>query len=215
MRYADDTIILVKSEEAATRVKTSVIDFVENRMNLRINREKSEVRQPKDLNFLGHVIYEDGGLGLSRESTIRFKSKIREVTRRNRGISLKQLITELNPILRGWLNYFRMARMTRRLERLEGWLRRRIRCFRLKLCKRASGIFRFFRSRGLPEFRIWIFIGSSRSWFARAGLHAAHEAMNIDWFNEIGLYSLSANYRLFSKETAQYVPRTLGGVRGR
>jgi RNA-directed DNA polymerase len=213
VRYADDVIILVRSEKAAKRVQTSISCFIENRMLLKVNRDKSRICHPHELNFLGHIILPDGGLSISRESLFKFRAKLRFITRRNRGISLNQLITELNPVLRGWLNYFKMARMQRRLSRTEAWLRRRIRCFRLKQCKRASGIFRFLRSRGVPDYRIWPLVGSGRSWYARSYMHAAHEGMNNIWFTEIGLFSITANYSSIFKETAQY-ESTLSGVRG-
>ena len=183
-------------------------------MLLKVNRDKSRICHPHELNFLGYVILPDGGLGISRESLLKFRTKMRLITRRNRGISLDQLIAELNPILRGWLNYFKLARMRSRLARVEAWLRRRIRCFRLKQCKRASGIFRFLRSRGVPDYRIWPLVGSGKGWYGRSYMHAAHEAMNNNWFIEIGLYGLSANYCSTFKETAQY-ESTLSGVRGR
>ncbi|MEA1886313.1 MAG: group II intron reverse transcriptase/maturase [Bacteroidota bacterium] len=215
VRYADDQIILVKSEEAAKRVERSVTDYIETRMKLKVNREKSRICEPWELNFLGHNIHKDGGLGISRESLQRFKAKLRRMTRRNKGVSLEQLIQGLNPVLRGWLNYFKHARMKNALASLEAWLRRRIRCYRLKLCKRASGIIRFLRSRNLPDSRIWPLIGCGRGWYRIANIHASNEAMNLAWFYDIGLFSLSTNYSSIFKETAQYGARTLGGVRGR
>ncbi len=118
VRYADDQIIMVKSEEAAKRVHKSITDFIENRMLLKVNREKSRICRPQELNFLGYTIQIDGKLGISRESLERFKQKLRRITRRNRGVSLEQMIHGLNPVLRGWLNYFRLARMKKHLERL-------------------------------------------------------------------------------------------------
>jgi len=215
VRYADDMIILVGSEEAAMRVEGSINEFIETRMRLKVNREKSRICRPRELNFLGYSIHHDGGLGISPESKSRFKTKLKQITRRNRGISLEQLIQELNPILRGWLNYFRLARMKKHLVNLEAWLRRRIRCFRLKQCKRAIGIYRLLHSLGVSKHQAWTTAGSSRGWFRLSMSPGANEAMSIAWFNSIGLYGLSANYSLTFKETAQYVPRTLGGVRGR
>jgi group II intron reverse transcriptase/maturase len=215
VRYADDLIILVKSEEAAKRVMKSITDFIENRMLLKVNREKSRVCRPYKLNFLGYTIHYGGKLGISRESFDRFKQKLRRITRRNRGISLDQMIQGLNPVLRGWLNYFSLARMKKRLEALESWLRRRIRCFRLKQCKRAIGMARFLCSQGVPVHRSWQTAGSSKGWFRLANSPGACEAMSNSWFVKLGLFSLSTNYGLIFKETAQYVTRTLGGVRGR
>ena len=77
-------IILVKSEEAAKRVMKSITDFIENRMLLKVNREKSRICSPWELNFLGYKILKDGGLGISQESLKRFKEKLRRITRRNK-----------------------------------------------------------------------------------------------------------------------------------
>lgn len=194
VRYADDLIILVGSELAAERVMKSTTTFIENRMRLKVNEEKSRITRPDQLNFLGHSILPEGNLGLSRKSEKRFKAKLKCLTRRNRGISLEQLIREINPVLRGWLNYFRNAKMHRRLRNLEGWLRRRLRCYRLKQCKRAIGIARFLHRLGVPWNRCWTTAGSSKGWFRLSATHACHEGMNLKWFDKMGLYSLTANY---------------------
>jgi RNA-directed DNA polymerase len=214
VRYADDAIILVRSEEAANRVQKNIIDFIETRMLLKVNQEKSRICQPHELNFLGHTIHGRGKLGISQESLERFKKKLRRITQRNRGISLEQMIHGLNLVLRGWLNYFRLASMKKKLGRLVLWLRRRIRCFRIKQCKRASGIIRFFCSRGVPKWRALLVASSGKGWYRLACSPPAHEAMNLAWFDEIGLFCLYTNYCFTFKETAQYVQRTLGGVRG-
>jgi group II intron reverse transcriptase/maturase len=86
VRYADDQIILVQSEEAAKRVEMSITDYIEDRLKLKVNREKSRICRPWELNFLGHNIHPKGGLGLSRASLLKFKAKLRMITRRNRGI---------------------------------------------------------------------------------------------------------------------------------
>ncbi len=194
VRYADDLIILVGSEKAAERVMSSLRKFIENRMRLKINEEKSKIIRPYELNYLGHSILSDGRLGLSHKSEQRFKAKLKQLTKRNRGISFEQMIKELNPILRGWLNYFRNARMRRRLRDLEGWLRRRLRCHRLKQCKRAVSIARFLHKLEVPWNRSWTTAGSSKGWYRLSMTHAAHEGMNLKWFNKMGLYSLTANY---------------------
>ena len=214
VRYADDLIILVRSEEAAKRVKESITSYIEGRLRLKVNREKSRICRPIDLNFLGHRIFYDGNLGLSKASEQRFKSKIKRVTSRRRGISLEQMIKELNPLLRGWLNYFRHAKMYSRLMRLMGWIRRRIRCFRLKQCKRAIGIVRFLKRLGVVEWRAWLLALSGKGWHRKSGSPQAHEGMNNLWFAKIGLFDMASYYRSKFEETAQY-ESTLGGVRGR
>lgn len=214
VRYADDMIILVGSERAANRVMQSVTKFIEGRMRLNVNKEKSSICKPHELNFLGHSILPDGQLGLSRRSEARFRAKLKTITQRNRGISLEALVKELNPVIRGWLNYFKRARMQQRISRIESWLNRRIRCFRLKQCKRALAIAGFLHKLGVPWNRCWTTAGSSKGWYRLAASHAAHEGMNRKWMRSIGLISPQGYYSSLVKETAQYDPRTLGGVRG-
>lgn len=157
----------------------SITDFIENRMLLKVNREKSRVCRPSELNFLGYTISRGGRLDISRESFDRFKQKLRRNTRRNRGISLDQMIHGLNLVLRGWLNYFRLARMKHKLENLVAWLRHRIRCFKIKQCKRASGIIRFLCSRGVPKWRSLLVELSGKGWYRLAWSPPADEAMNL------------------------------------
>lgn len=214
VRYADDMIILLQSEAAANRVIKGITTYIEKRLKLRVNATKSRICRPYQLNFLGHSLLLDGNLGLSRESEQRLKDKIRELTRRNRGISLQQLIKELNLKLRGWLNYFQNARMLSKLIKIEGWLKRKIRCFRLKQCKRGKGITKFLAGLGVPKWRCILLAASHKKWFRKSGSPQAHEGMNNKWFQKIGLYSLVTNYRSNFKETALY-ESTQGGVRGR
>jgi len=215
VRYADDLRVFLKSEAAADRTMGSITYFIENRMKLKVNRNKSKICRNNETNFLGHGFLADGRLFLSKESETRFKQKVREITKRNRGVSLEQVIAELNRAMRGWLNYFRYAQMKGRIKALEGWIHRRIRCYRLKQCKRTIGIYRFIRKLGVPDWRSWILALSGKGWWRLAGSPAAHEAMNNQWFKVIGLFGIFENYqRLKLEETAVYVS-THGGVRGR
>ncbi|WP_245986516.1 hypothetical protein [Marinoscillum furvescens] len=103
--------------------------------------------------------------------------------------------------------------MLSRLKRLSSWIHRRIRCFRLKQCKRAITITRFLVSLGLPKWRSVLLAASHKGWYRKAGSPQAHEGMNKAWFQTIGLFNLVEHYSLHFKETAQY-ESTLGGVRG-
>lgn len=194
VRYADDMIILVGSQKAAERVMKSVTDFIEKRMKLKVNKDKSGIRRPHELNFLGHSIHGKGNLGVSKPSLQRLKFKLKEKTRRNRGISLSQLVKEVNLLLRGWLNYFKHARMKGKLKRIMSWLRRRIRSFRLKQCKRAIGIARFLQKLGVPVWRSWLLALSSKGWYHKSNTPQAHEGMNHKWFASIGLFDMFDYY---------------------
>jgi len=194
VRYADDLIIFAGSQKAAQRIMRTVSKFIEGRMKLKVNKDKSGIRRPQELNFLGHSIIGKGELGLSKPSLQRLKYKLREKTRRNRGISLAQMVKEVNSILSGWLNYFKEAKMKGKLEVIMSWLRRRIRCFRLKQCKRAIGIARFLRKLGIPEWRSWLLALSSKGWYHKSNTPQANEGMNLQWFASIGLFDIYAYY---------------------
>ncbi len=205
VRYADDLRIFLKSEMSANRVMNSVTEYLEKRLKLKVNRRKSRVLQCFETNFLGHSILFDGTLCLSKESEKRFYTTVREITKRKRGISLETLIKEVNIKIRGWLHYFRFASMKRRLTKMFSWLKHRLRCFRLKQCKKPIGIVRFLRKLSVPEWRCWIFALSGKGWWRLSSAPQAHEAMSNKWFCHMGLFDLLENYkRLKLEETAVY-----------
>ncbi len=194
VRYADDCIIFCSSQRAANRVYSSITKFINNRLHLRINEEKSRICKGYALNYLGHRLLNDGSLGLSQESESRFKAKIKQLTKRNKGISFESLMNQLKSVMRGWLYYFRYAKMSSKLKKLDGWIRRRLRCFRIRQCKRAYGIVQFFRKLGHREASSWKLALSGKGWWRKSNTPASNEAMNIDWFTQMGYYSLTDNY---------------------
>lgn len=194
VRYADDLIVLVASDQSAERVYESLIGFIEDRLKLRVNRDKSAIRKPFELNFLGHGILGNGNLMLSGKSEKRLKAKLRQTTRRNRGRSFAQVIKELNQQLRGWLEYFRYAMMKGKLRAIESWLKHRLRCYRLKQCKRAIGMFRFLFKLGVPRDRSWATASNRRGWWAKGSTPGAHEGMNNEWFIGEGLLAIVPTY---------------------
>ena len=111
VRYADDVQIFVNSQKSAERVQTSIIKFIENKMKLKVNREKSSIKPYYKMNFLGYSLTTGGELRLSETSEQRLKEKLKKITQRNRGVNLEQLLKELKTVLQGWLHYFRLAQM--------------------------------------------------------------------------------------------------------
>lgn len=194
VRYADDVIIALGSQQSAERVSNSITTFIEERMKLKVNRSKSSIRRPTELNYLGHGFMGNGTPILSKSSEQRLKDKIRQITRRNRGRSFEQVKSELQSSLGGWLNYFYKAQMKTRLEQIDGWIRRRLRCYRLKQCKRALGMMRFLHKLGVPKIRAWTTATSRMGWWRKSSTHASHEGMNKEWFESEGVYSLSKHY---------------------
>jgi RNA-directed DNA polymerase len=198
-RYADDCNIYVRTREAGERVMASVTRFLEKKLRLRVNQQKSAVAYVGERKFLGHRLFGEGRQGIASQSLERVKAKVREVTRRNRGVTLERMIHELNEFLTGWVTYFRHAECKSHLARLDQWIRRKLRCVRLKQRKRAKPIADFLRSQGVPEWRAWLLALSGKGWWRMAGSPQAAEAMPNSWFREQGLVSLTERYAMLNR----------------
>jgi len=193
-RYADDCNIYVRTRTAGERVMASVTAFLEGKLRLRVNREKSAVAYVEERKFLGHRLLAGGRLGIAPKSLDRMQERVREITRRNRGVSFERVIQELNGFLTGWVTYFRYAECKAHLQRLDEWIRKKLRCVRLKQRKRAKPIADFLQSLGVPAWRAWLLALSGKGWWRKAGSPQASEAMPTAWFREQGLVSLSERY---------------------
>jgi len=193
-RYADDCNIYVWTRGAGERVLASMTRFVEERLRLRVNRAKSAVARVWERKFLGYRLLPGGKLGIAAESMERAKQRVRWITRRNRGISLERMIQQLNEYLTGWVTYYRYAACKEHLRRMEEWIRRKLRCVKLKQRKRAKPIADFLQSQGMPEWRAWLLALSGKGWWRKAGSPQAHEAMTSAWFESLGLESLTGRY---------------------
>ena len=193
-RYADDCNIYVRSLAAGQRVMESVTRFLEGKLKLRVNREKSAVAPVGERKFLGHRLLLNGKLGISPKSINRAKEKIRQITSRTRGVNLVQVIIELNLFLVGWLNYYRLAAFRAELIRMDEWTRRRLRCYRLKQRKRGSSITRFLRKMGVSAKSASQVGSSGKGLWRLADCPPVHKAMPTKWFNTQGLVSLVVKY---------------------
>lgn len=193
-RYADDCNIYVRSEAAGKRVLSSVTRFLEDVLRLRINREKSAVAFIEERTFLGHRLLRDGRLGIAPKSLERAKARIRQITGRSRGISLARMIRELNSFLTGWVTYFRYAACKSHLTALDGWLRRKLRCVRLKQCKGTKTIADFLTRLGVPTRNAWCTALSGKGWWRLACSPSVTHAMTDQWFGSLGLVNLTQRY---------------------
>jgi retron-type reverse transcriptase len=130
-RYADDSNIYVHTQRAGERVKESVTLFLSNRLKLKVNEAKSAVDRPWKRKFLGYTITmdKDPRLRASKQSIMKLKDTLRVIFRRGRGRNIGRLIMEeLNPVIRGWGNYFSLTRVKKIPEELDFWIRRKLRC---------------------------------------------------------------------------------------
>jgi len=197
VRYADDCNIFVQSQVAGERVMQSISNFVENKLKLIVNKDKSKACDVNQTKFLGYTIQKEGDLTVSKQNQKRFKEKIRLITKRNRGRSFEQIISELNPVLRGWLQYFQYAECLKLMRNLDGWIRRKLRCYRIKQCKRVNTLQRVLEGLGVPKWNSWILAKSGKGHWRKSGSPQAQHAMSNKWFEEQGLYNLSWNYERF------------------
>jgi len=196
-RYADDCNIYVRSREAGERVLASLTKFLEGKLKLRVNRQKSAVAPVRERKFLGYRLLDDGTLTIAPKSLDRAKDRVREITRRNRGVSFERMLGELNSFLTGWVAYFRLAKAKGALADLDAWIRRKLRCVRLKQRKRAASITAFLHRLGVPWNRCWTTAASGKGWWRMAHTPAAQQGMNNAWFECQGLINSLHYYLTF------------------
>ncbi|HEV2696881.1 MAG TPA: group II intron reverse transcriptase/maturase [Terriglobales bacterium] len=196
-RYADDCNIYVQSLVAGQRVMESVTRFLEGKLKLKVNRDKSAVAPVGERKFLGYRLLLNGKLGISPKSVKRAKERIREITRRNRGVSFAQVIQELKSFITGWVIYYRLAACRAELQSLDEWIRRKLRCYRLKQCKRGKTVAKFLQQLGVrpsPAYRV---VSSGRGWWRLSRTRSVQTAMSTEWLASQGLVSLVVKYDSF------------------
>ena len=198
-RYADDCNVYVKSRQAGERVMSWCVRFLERRLRLQVNTEKSAVDRPWHRKFLGMSVTNgrQPKLRIASKSVDRFKDRVREITSRRRGINVTRMIAELNRYVRGWFGYFRMTESPSVLEELDGWIRRRIRCFLLKQWKPGRGRRRALKRLGVRE--AGHISGSRKGPWRLSKTKQTHEGLSLKWFEEKGLFSLKQRWRELSQ----------------
>ena len=191
-RYADDCNIYVRSQRAGDRVMESIQNFVEKRLKLRVNPEKSAVDRPWRRKFLGYSLtwHREAKLKVAPESVVRLKEKLRERFRQGRGRNLERFIASLEPLLKGWINYFRLAEVKGIFEELDGWIRRKLRAILWRQWKRPFTRAKNLMRRGLEEVRAWKSAYNGRGAWWNAGASHMNHAFSKKFFDEMRLVSL-------------------------
>ena len=188
-RWADDFLILLKSERAAKRVMDGIVKYLEEELNLPVNKEKSGVLEIKNVPFLGFQILR-GKIRVSNKSRLKFKHKVRELTRRNNPLSMYQNIQELNQYLLGWVAYFGIQEFKKLFGDLDGWIRSRLRSMQLKKWKNPRKFQRIMINAGFkPQeaHRVWIRMNKWQSVHRRA----VRFVMDLEWFRRQDLVFLN------------------------
>jgi RNA-directed DNA polymerase len=188
VRYADDCNIYVRSEKAGRRVMASLTRFIEGRLKLQINAEKSAVARPWHRSFLGFTVKDDPAFRrcIADKAIGRFKDQVRELTRRHRGVSLERMIGELVPYLRGWAGYFGLSQ-SHELPSLDGWIRRRLRCVAWVQWKTRGQRYRELRRLNVPERSASAAIFSPKGPWRLSFSEALHRGFTKARFRRLGL----------------------------
>ena len=192
-RYADDCNIYVGSKQSGERVMKSVTQFLASRLRLKVNREKSALDRPWKRKFLGYSMTFERitRLKVAVESVKRLKRKLKEIFRMGRGRNLERFIQEdLNPFLKGWINYFRLAEVRLIFEELDGWIRRKLRCILWRQLKRTYTRARKLMRRGIQEQRAFESAANGRGPWWNSGASHMNEAFKKSYFDHMNLVSL-------------------------
>ncbi len=220
IRYADDIVLLCKSERAAGRLLESSIRYLEGKLKLKVNREKShiaKVNANKKFKFLGFAFGKgkDGiFIRVHQKLLTKAKDKLRELTKRNRGINVRQVMAEVKRYMQGWLNYYGIAEMKKTLKEWDGWLRRRLRAYIWKQWKKPITKYRNLLKLGIPKkYAEWTARSRRKYWFV-AGSTSVMRAISNERLVRAGYFDLSEAYE--SSKTAcveRAVYRTVRTVR--
>jgi len=192
-RYADDCNVYVKSERAGRRVLDSIERFLTQKLKLKINHTKSAVAKPQERQFLGFSFTSGRQLKikLSAKAEKRVRHRIKQITRRSRGVSLDQVIGELNRYLRGWLGYFRLIETPSTLRDLDGWIRRRLRCFMMKRwINNCHTRYRALRALGVSDWHARPVAASRKGPWVLSHIQPVRVAMPNRFFADKGLLFL-------------------------
>ncbi|MHC4816352.1 MAG: group II intron reverse transcriptase/maturase [Planctomycetota bacterium] len=187
VRYADDFLVMVKSEEAARRVMSSLTRFVEGRLKLVVNRAKSQTAPLRQCAFLGFQIGARGRAVWTAKAHARFKQRVREITRRNRGHRVQDVIDELRRYVTGWLNYFGISHTYTALLALDEWVRRRVRLYYWKQWKRPRTRRRHLLALGADPEQVHMATRSRKGYWRMSANSIVQRALTNRWLHEQGV----------------------------
>jgi group II intron reverse transcriptase/maturase len=216
-RYADDCNIYVNSERAGERVMTSISEFIEQRLKLKVNRNKSAVDHVTQRKFLGFSYYRwQGGyrIRVEAKSVKRLKDKLRSLTSRSKGWSMDTRISRLNQVIRGWVNYFSLADMRKLCLRLDGWLRRRLRMCYWKQWKRVKTKQANLVRLGIPSRKAWEHANTRKSYWHTSNSYILGCTLTNAYLGQQGFVGLAYVYDNLNLANRRMPNGTYGGVRG-
>ena len=194
-RYADDNNVYVKSK----RVMESMIKLIENKLKLKVNKDKSAVDFVSKRKFLGFSFYfAKGGaeIRIHEKSIKRFKDKIKFYTNRNIGISMESRLKKLNQIMMGWINYYGIANAVAKLKELDKWIRRRLRACIWKQWKKISTRHRNLVKLGINKYKAWEYANTRKGYWRISKSPILSKSLNNKYLESLGFVSLTQTYQM-------------------
>jgi group II intron reverse transcriptase/maturase len=198
VRYADDLMILCKSRRAAERTLANITPFIEKKLFLKVNKEKTVVDYVGKVKFLGMSFYQFKGKARVRihpKSVAKMKAKIKQLTERSNGWSNADRIEKLKQYIRGWINYFKIADIKSLLKTTDEWMRRRIRMIYWKQWKRVRTRFAMLKRLGLGEQKSWEYANTRKGYWRTALSPILTKSLGNDVLKEMGYLFFSDYYQ--------------------
>ena len=189
VRYADDCLIMVKSEKAANRVMESITTFITKKLKLKVNVEKSKIARPNEIKYLGFGFYKKINQKIWRpkphiKSMEKFKNKLHEILIRSRSMSLDKRLLKLKQLIYGWVNYFKIADMKVFLIGIDGWIRRKLRVIIWKQWKRIRKRYTCLRKLGINHRDAYVTANSRRGYYHIAHTRVLEAAISKERLNK-------------------------------
>lgn len=199
VRYADDCNIYVRSRRAAVRVMNSCVKFLEGKLKLKVNQQKSKVGSPLRLKFLGFSLYKVGkkaGIRPHQKSIIRFKEKIRELTSRKQARSVVDILKRIKRYTTGWLGYYSIADMECKIKNLSEWIRRRIRQIYWKQWKKIKTKHDNLVRLGIDSSKAWEWANSRKGYWRISKSHILHRSLTTKYLVSVGYDDILNRYKV-------------------
>ena len=199
VRYADDFVILCKSRRSSERVMQSVTAFIEKKLYLKVNREKSQTAYIGKIKFLGYSFYKTKGKGRLRvhpKSISKMKAKIKELTSRSNGWGNERRKQSLSQYIKGWVNYYNLADMKSLLQRIDEWYRRRLRMVIWKQWKRTRTKYTNLIKLGVKKSKAWEWSNTRKGYWHIAKSFILSTTISIEHLRKAGYVLLSDYYQL-------------------
>jgi RNA-directed DNA polymerase len=197
-RYADDMVILCKSKRSAERTLTKLIPYIEERLFLKVNKEKTSVAYIRDIKFLGYSFYENekgGRLRVHPKAMAKMKAQIKELTSRSNGMGDAKRKESLKQFITGWVNYFKHADMKKYLLKLDEWYRRRIRMVIWKQWKRIKTRGRNLIKLGIAKYKAWEYANTRKGYWRTANSPILTRSLTDHRLKQAGYIFFTDYYR--------------------